>query len=175
MIHVKVLHKLRLKESWFFNSYYFNTCFEFMFIFWWNTWIYQNANNGITFSVSLSVLKFEFSCAQYRYHQRMSSLWEKGLQGELGDFRQGKPAQDESKIVGFAHKIFKDCCVKRGRVISDGRNSLNMYKSFVFVAILNHSSKYILLIEPENSCLLFSFTSHMYSIPAMVLFCHFKM
>ena len=95
-----------------------------MFIFWWNTWIYQNANNGITFSVSLSVLKFEFSCAQYRYQQRMSSLWEKGLQGELGDLRQGKPAQDESKIVGFAHKIFKDCCVKRGRVISDRRNSL---------------------------------------------------
>ena len=95
-----------------------------MFIFWWNTWIYSNENNGITLSVSLSVLKFEFSCAQYRYHQRMSSLWEKGLQGELGDLRQGKPAQDESKIVGFAHKIFKDCCVKRGRVISDGRNSL---------------------------------------------------
>ena len=84
----------------------------------------QSPNIGITFSVSSSVLKFEFPCAQYRYQQQMSSLWENGLQGELVDLRLGKPAQNESKIVGFAHKIFKDCCVKRGRVISDGRNGL---------------------------------------------------
>ena len=74
-------------------------------------------------------MKFEFPAAQYRKQQGKSSLWERGLQGEQRDLRQGKPAQNDSAIVGITHKIFKDRCVKRGKVISHQRNDLMSGKS----------------------------------------------